>query len=343
MTGYSKSLSAFFMEFPDLFLRQVRAYVEPGSIEFLDKEMFIDVTVGERLEPDLVAKVKFKGRPAFFIIHIENQSQPQKEFGRRFFRYFSRLYDKYELPVYPIVVFSFNSPRVPQANCYRVEFPDKVVNEFRYEVIQLNRMNWSDFVKSENPIAAALMAKMHIAPNDRPRVKLECLRLLVTFKLDKAKTKLISGFVDTYIKLAGQEQERFEKQVKTLALEEKEEVMEIVTSWMEEGLKRGRRQGLQRGRKEGRQEGLREGLREGRQEGMEIARIKTSQDAVIEILRARFKRAPAQSRTFLRAIKDVKWLKQLLSRAATVSDLKEFERLLAEPPLGKSTEARKRK
>jgi hypothetical protein len=53
---------------------------------FLDKEIFVDVTSGERLEPDLVARVKFKGLPAFFIIHIENQHQAQKVFGRRLFR-----------------------------------------------------------------------------------------------------------------------------------------------------------------------------------------------------------------------------------------------------------------
>ena len=191
------------------------------------------------LRTSLTASVRFKGQPAFFIIHIETQSQAQKQFGRRLFRYFSRLHDKHGLPVYPIAVFSFELPRTPQSNSYRVEFPNKVVNEFRYDVIQLNRLNWRDFLKKPNPVAAALMAKMNIAPKERVRVKLECLRLLVTLRLDPARTKLISGFIDTYLKLNEIEQEEFDVEIRAQTSGETEQVMEIVTSWMEEGLRRG--------------------------------------------------------------------------------------------------------
>ena len=125
---FKELISTFFVEFLDLFLPEVLAYLDARSIEFMDKEIFTDVTSGERLEPDLVVKVKFKGIPSFFIIHVENQASPERSFGRRLFRYFSRLHDKYDLPVYPIVVFSFDSPRKPQADAYSVRFPNKVVH-----------------------------------------------------------------------------------------------------------------------------------------------------------------------------------------------------------------------
>jgi hypothetical protein len=54
-----------------------------------------------------------------------------------------------------------------------------------------NRLNWLDFVRKPNPVASALMTKMRIAPGDRPRVKLECLRMLATLKLDKARATLM--------------------------------------------------------------------------------------------------------------------------------------------------------
>jgi len=41
------------------------------------------------------------------------------------FRYFARLHDKFDLPVYPIVVFPFDSPRkqlLHQVNSYRNNF-----------------------------------------------------------------------------------------------------------------------------------------------------------------------------------------------------------------------------
>ena len=53
--------------------------------------------------------------------------------------------------------------------------------------------------------------------------------------------------------------------------------MQIVTSWMREGIEIGRREGFQEGRQEGRQEDLveghQEGLVEGRQEGQKQAAI----------------------------------------------------------------------
>lgn len=112
-------------------------------------------------------------------------------------------------------------------------------------------MNWRDFLNNHNPIlkdtashiAAALMAKMKIAPLDRPQVKLECLRLLATLKLDSAKTKMISGFVDSYLKLNEQEEKAFQSQINQIESEEKEIIMTITTSWKEEGIKEGIEQG----------------------------------------------------------------------------------------------------
>src|SRR5439155_15198842 len=84
------------------------------------------------------------------------------------FRYFARLHDRYALPVYPIVLFSYARPRRPEPTVYRVAFADWAILEFQYRVIQLNRLRWRDFVRRPNPVASALMAKMAIAPADRP-------------------------------------------------------------------------------------------------------------------------------------------------------------------------------
>src|SRR5215831_18893988 len=57
---FKELISTFFLGFMELFLPEVRAYIEDGSLEFLDKEIFTDVTSGERHEADLVAKLRFK-------------------------------------------------------------------------------------------------------------------------------------------------------------------------------------------------------------------------------------------------------------------------------------------
>ena len=163
------------------------------------------------------------------------------DFNKRMFRYFARLHEKFDLPIYPIVIFSYDRPQREAAANYVVDFPDRQILRFNFATVQLNRLNWRDFLKNRNPIAAALMSKMKIAPQDRPQVKLECLRLLATLKLDSAKTKMISGFVDSYLKLDEQEERVFQSQIDRINSEEKEKIMAITTSWKEEGIKEGRK------------------------------------------------------------------------------------------------------
>jgi Domain of unknown function (DUF4351) len=224
-------------------------------VEFLDKEIFISLFDGQEYEADIVARARFKGTEAFFLIHIENQSTPQAAFGRRMFRYFTAFFEKFDLPVYPIVVFSYDQPYRAEPDIFAMDFPDGDMLRFHYRVVQLNRLPWRRFMKQANPVASALMAKMKIAPRDRHRVKLECLRLLATLKLDPARMRLISGFVDSYLRLTREEERRFERAIVSsgLAPAEKEQIMEVITSWMQAGIERGIEQGIAQGIERGEQ------------------------------------------------------------------------------------------
>ncbi len=91
------------------------------------------------------------------------------------------------------------------------------------------------------------MAKMDFKSEERAKVKLECLRMLATLSLDPARIELISGFVDTYLKLNLTETQEFETELKQIGLAEEEQIMKIVTSWMEEGIEIGLQRGLHQG------------------------------------------------------------------------------------------------
>lgn len=244
---FKELLTTFFAAFIDLFLPELAAYLDRSAIEFLDKEVFTDVTAGAKHEADLVARTRFRGQESFFLIHLEHQAQPQAQFSQRMFGYFAALHARHHLPVYPIALFSHGSLQL-EADEHLVTFPDLDVLRFRYRVIQLSRLNWRDFVRQANPVASALMARMGMAPEERPRVKLECLRLLVTLRLDPAKMRLISGFIDSYLRLNAQETLLFEQQAaKLLDRTEQDKVMELTTSWKEEGIEIGRQEGRQEG------------------------------------------------------------------------------------------------
>ena len=107
---FKELLTTFFVDFLDVFCPELAKYLEPGSVEFLDKEVFTDVTHGERHEVDLVAKARFRGQPLGFLIHVEAQARKQTVFPQRMFTYFARFHEKYDLPVYPIARIFLSDP-----------------------------------------------------------------------------------------------------------------------------------------------------------------------------------------------------------------------------------------
>ncbi len=241
---FKELLSHFFVEFVDLFLPDLSIYLDrETAMVALDKEVFTDVTFGETHEVDLLMKARVRGEDTFFLIHVENQSTAQAEFPRRMFRYFARLTEKYNLPVYPVVIFSYDTPHRPEPTRYEITFPGKAVLRFEYSVIQLNRLPWRRFVHQDNPVAGALMAKMKMSVKDRPKVKLECLQLLARLKLDPARSRLIGGFIDSYLRLSAQEMRQYEREFAQLAPAERESTMTLVSSWELEGIEKGLHQG----------------------------------------------------------------------------------------------------
>jgi len=236
-------LTAFFREFLELFAPELAAALAPEPLIFLDKESFSDLLDPARREADLVVQARLRDQPATLLIHLEHQAQADRALDRRMFRYFARFYDRYDLPVYPIALCSYARPRRPAADHHQLRVLTRTVLDFRYHMLQLNLLDWRDFVQTTNPVAIGLMARMHIAPNERWRVKAASLRLLAGARLTGVQRRLLSQFVDVYLPLRGADEQAFTREVATFAGPEREVVMEIVTSWE----RKGRAEGLVEG------------------------------------------------------------------------------------------------
>ena len=247
---FKELITTFFYDFLELFLPELAAEIDPESIEFIDKETFSDFA-GDVLEADIVAKCKFKGTDRYFLIHQENQAKSVSDFPKRMFKYFARFYEKHNLDLYPIALFTFDTPYRAEPDSLQIRFPGLDVLTFNFRAIQLNRLNWRDYIRKPNPIAAALMSKMKIDPIDRPYVKLECLRLLATLQLNPARSRLISGFVNSYLRLSAEENVVFKREIDILEPEEKEPMIQLTNEWIEEGERRGREEGERLGIEKG--------------------------------------------------------------------------------------------
>jgi hypothetical protein len=246
---FKQLLTTFFLEFLELFTPEFFATIDPNSLEILPQEYFTEIEVGDRKAMDVIIRVNLLGRPnapasgrVSVVINCEHQSSTEPDFQRRMFFYFAQLHRKYLQPVYPIALFSFDKPFRPERDSYQVRVPGFKVMDFNFLTIQLNQLDWRAFLTQRNPVAAALMSKMKIEPADRPRVKVECLRMIANLKLDRARTFQLSGFIDNYLRLNPVENEQFQVEVDKIKLpKEREEVMEITTSWKEEGIIEGER------------------------------------------------------------------------------------------------------
>lgn len=253
---FKELLTSFFYQFLELFFPELADEIDRAHPPiFLDKESFGELPGDSRREKDLVVRVRLRSGEAYFIIHVEHEAQNNNDFLQRMHLYFARLLERYGPPIYPIAVFSKRS-RKPRTGRYELAFQGLQILDFRYLTLELAQLSWSDYLRNPNPVASALMSRMKIARKDRPRVKLQCLRMLATLKVEPAKSALISRFIDTYLKLNTTEVRIFDQGVEKLPQEERQAVMRITTSWKEEGRHEGQLEGRQQGRLEGRQEGL---------------------------------------------------------------------------------------
>ncbi len=208
---FKEVLRVCFVDFIALFLPAVRQYLDVNSIEFVEQESFGEITAQRRRAVDLLIKARFRGQAAYFLIHIEVQASKRGWSAKRMFYYFAVQTHKHDLPVYPIALLSCDSPRAAELGQYVVEFPDQRVLEFNFPVIQLNRLNWRDYLQQDNPAASALMAKMGVAPEDYPKVRAACLGMLVRLRLPEKQRGPLLRFIDAYLPLTAAQQTEFKK------------------------------------------------------------------------------------------------------------------------------------
>lgn len=124
----------------------------------------------------------------------------------------------------------------------------------------LKKKNWRDYIKSDNPVAAALLGKMGYRKEEKVQVKIEFLRMLVRMELDPARTRFINDFFEQYLKLDDEEDEVLMREVNRLESEGEFKFTQLPNSWEQRGVRKGIEQGIEQGIKKVVLEMLREGF-----------------------------------------------------------------------------------
>jgi hypothetical protein len=314
---YKSLITAFFVEFVDFAVPEFAGRIDPDSVVFLDKELLKDVFGSGKRIADIVVRCRLlpidendraadRAGERIFLIHVEHQSQREADFPLRMCEYCVRFARTYRCDVYPIALLSYDQPRNAEPDTFAITFPHRTVLQFRFHAVQLNRLNWRDYLKRPGPVSAALMTKMNVAAEDRRRVTLECLRMVATLRLDRTRLRFLSEFIGVNAQLTGSDLEGLHQDVASLPRAERDKIMPLTNSWVEYG----------------RAEGLAKGI----EQGIEHGRIDGARDMLCRLAERRLGSPPADVLAAVHAIGDLSRLNDL---ALHVSDVESWQDLLA--------------
>ncbi|HLQ46047.1 MAG TPA: Rpn family recombination-promoting nuclease/putative transposase, partial [Planctomycetaceae bacterium] len=187
---FKQLVEAFFCEFLELFCPAEAAQIDFRQVEFLREEIFTDVRQGRRRRLDSVAKVRLKrGGERFILVHFEFEaSRKDQNFPQRMFEYFCQLFLRHRLPIVPIAVFSDDADwSQPVPDFFELSLSPRSRVRLDFHLIKLSQLDYRPFLKSSNPLAFALMAKMKYTRRQRVRMKADFLRLILRAGVDPAR------------------------------------------------------------------------------------------------------------------------------------------------------------
>lgn len=254
---WKEALARFLPDALALFFPEVHGQIDWGrGNTLLDKELqqvTRDADLGRRLADTLVQVWRRDGGDAWVLIHVEVQGQPEREFARRLFVYYYRIYDRYQRPVMSVAILGDEHADWRPARFAQELWGCKL--ELRYPVVKL--LDWrrrdDEPAASANPFAVVVRAYLaaqatHGTMAARERAKVGLTRGLYERGWDRARILELFRLIDWLLVLPREQEEAVRRVVAQIEGERK---MPYVTS-----VERiGREKGLEQGRQEGRQEG----------------------------------------------------------------------------------------
>ena len=108
---WKKIIGELFEDFIEFFMPELHASIDfSKKVEFMDKELYQEVIDQQkgRNYADRLVKIQLKnGKAKWVLVHVEVQSSGETDFPMRMFKYFYRIYDRYEEEIIALAVHTF--------------------------------------------------------------------------------------------------------------------------------------------------------------------------------------------------------------------------------------------
>jgi len=152
----------------ELYLREVLAFCFPtvhegidwaAGYKWWDKELQQVVPDDERASQTVDVLVEVQGRDgtaALVLLHLEVQSQYDHRFAQRMFRYYSRLYDRYLVPIISLAILGDESTGW-QPNAFGQSLWGCQL-DFRWPIFKVATVDRAVLERDDNPCALVMLA-----------------------------------------------------------------------------------------------------------------------------------------------------------------------------------------
>ena len=247
----------FFEDFCMFFAPDVYELIDfSKGYTFIEQELnslFSDSELGKK-RTDKLAKVNLKsGEEKWILVHVEVQGYKDKHFADRMFKYFYRIYDKYNKKIFAIALFSDSNENY-EPNEFKYEFFDtRLIYSFRtYKILTQSEVQLS---KSKNPFAMAILAGLFAIKSKKNvdikyEFKMKLIRLLKEKRWCREKIESLFLFIDALLKLPDIKEIELENNLKIILGKEddgmpkltwdKSNLAQVYTSkGMEKGMQEG--------------------------------------------------------------------------------------------------------
>ena len=202
---WKEALEVYFEAFVQFFFPAMHADIDWNrKPEFLDKELekiTPQAETGKGFVDKLVKVWRKSGAEEWVLVHIEVQSQPDKDFAKRMYLYNVRLFERYDRKVVSLAVLG-DDVYSWRPNSFEYELWGCKVS-LVFPIVKLLDYNaqWDVLEQSTNPFATIVMAHLKSMetkndPADRLTWKWTLVRSLYERGFDKEDVRLLFKFID---------------------------------------------------------------------------------------------------------------------------------------------------
>ncbi len=313
---WKEAIEEYFQECLAFFFPKIHADINwSAGYQFLDKELEKVVrqsTVAESRVDKLIQVWRNSGKERWVLLHLELQSQYERNFAKRMYRYHYRLFDRYNYPVTTAVIFG-NDDKHPkwQPTRYSYEMWDcKLTFEFPSIKLIDYHHKLNELEQSSNPFAVVVLAHLYTQqtrqqPGLRYDLKWRLTRMLYERGYNKQKILSLYRYINWLMALPPELEQQLDNAITDY---EEAQKMAYITSMERRGI----------------QKGIGEGIKQGLQKGI----LQKACEDVIEVLKVRFGKVQRAIAQAIRKIDDVAKLTQLHQKAITIQSVEQFKQLL---------------